>query len=158
MYTFLMTTISSKPVLSVVEARSRLGQLIKQLADESTTSIYIGSHRKPSVVLLPADKAPLIAGAPRLPLVKAKAKFLELLMPQFEIKRIGIFGSVARNSDHVDSDIDFAVEADKSLELSKIVDLEMLLEELFQTKVQVTQLKSDSRFANSIANDLIWLT
>lgn len=152
-----MTAIISQPVLSVVEARSKLGQLIKQLADDSTTPIYIGSHRKPSAVLLPFGKALEQPGIPRLPSVKEKSKFLSLLMKQFNVRRIGVFGSVARGTDHSESDIDFALDSEVPVELATLVDIELLLEELFQNKVHVTQVREDSRFAKSISHDLVWL-
>lgn len=157
MYTYFMTAIVSPPVLSVVEARSKLGQLIKQLADDSTTPIYIGSHRKPSAVLLPVGKAFDQSGIPRLASVKEKSKFLSLLMKQFNVRRIGVFGSVARGTDHSESDIDFALDSEAPVELATLVDIELLLEELFQNKVHVTQVREDSRFAKSISNDLVWL-
>lgn len=40
----------------------------------------------------------------------------ETLRKQFHVKRIGIFGSVARNEANEDSDIDFVVEFDIPLE------------------------------------------
>lgn len=62
---------------------------------------------------------------------------------KFGVKRIGVFGSVARNQADKDSDIDFLVEF-KETEKSfrNFTDLKDFLEELFETEVDLATERS----------------
>lgn len=59
---------------------------------------------------------------------------------KYGIKRIGIFGSVARGTHHEDSDVDVCVELD-SPDLYTLVHIKEDLEGLFGTSVDVVRLR-----------------
>jgi uncharacterized protein len=65
---------------------------------------------------------------------------LRLYKPQFEVlygvTRLGIFGSVARNESHADSDIDIVVEM-KEASLFSIVHMKEVLEGQFNRPVDI---------------------
>jgi len=58
------------------------------------------------------------------------------LSSQFGVKRIGLFGSVAKQKETSDSDIDIVVELDKPIGF-RFISLVEYLEELFGKKVDV---------------------
>jgi predicted nucleotidyltransferase len=60
-----------------------------------------------------------------------------LLVSKYHIKRIGIFGSAARNEQTLDSDIDALIELSKPISLLQYIDLQEYLETLLQAKVDV---------------------
>ena len=60
----------------------------------------------------------------------------QYLAAEFGVKRIGVFGSVAKKLDSDESDIDLIVEFEKPIGL-KFVDLAEYLEGLFGRKVDI---------------------
>ncbi|NDV84100.1 nucleotidyltransferase family protein [Bacteroides sp. 51] len=67
-------------------------------------------------------------------------QFKEKHSSQYGIKRLGIFGSVARGEQTEDSDVDICVELD-SPSLFKLVHLKEDLQNLFNTKVDIVRLR-----------------
>ena len=55
---------------------------------------------------------------------------------QYGVKRLGLFGSVARNAGSAKSDLDFLVEFDKK-SFDSYMDLRTYLEELFSARVDL---------------------
>jgi predicted nucleotidyltransferase len=76
---------------------------------------------------------------------------LERLHPELvrrHVRRIGVFGSLARGSARTDSDIDFLVELTEEGDLFDIVGIKRVLEERLGTSVDVVPiggLKDDVR-------------
>jgi hypothetical protein len=68
-------------------------------------------------------------------------KRLEELLPElkknYKVKEIGLFGSVVRNENKTDSDIDFLVEFEKGADLFDLAALGIFLEDEFESKVDV---------------------
>lgn len=160
MYTYSMTAITSQPVLSVVEARSKLGQLIKQLADESTTPIYIGSHRKPQAVLLAVGRTPEVEESIsqiRLNKVLSFSNFILDLARLLDIKSVGVFGSTVRGEARFDSDLDIAIEPGDKTSLLDVVKFQELLEKLLSLEVHVNTFNPNSRVGEQIAKEIQWL-
>ena len=76
------------------------------------------------------------------------------LSTEFNIKKIGVFGSVAKGISSEDSDIDIVVEFKKPLGL-RFVELVEYLETLFNRKVDVLTLAGIENIRiKEIANDI----
>jgi uncharacterized protein len=67
------------------------------------------------------------------------------LLKQYCVKRIGVFGSHARQTAHVDSDIDLLVEFETP-SFDNFMDLTFSLEEIFQRKVDLITSRSLSPY------------
>jgi len=59
------------------------------------------------------------------------------ILKKYEVKRAGIFGSMARNEETEKSDIDILVELPDEASLLDLVGLKMELEEVLRKKVDV---------------------
>ncbi|WP_072620588.1 nucleotidyltransferase family protein [Spirulina major] len=80
------------------------------------------------------------------------------LFKQFHIKRLALFGSVARNEATPTSDLDFLVEFQTDLTLNVYMNLKFFLEDLFQKKVDLvipTDLKP--MIKETILNEAIYI-
>lgn len=77
---------------------------------------------------------------------------------QFGITKLGIFGSVARQENTADSDIDIVVEVEKPT-LSLMYDLKEMLKSLFNCEVDLVRFRSTLRplFKSNIQNDVIYV-
>ncbi|WP_292461655.1 nucleotidyltransferase family protein [Methanolobus sp.] len=64
-------------------------------------------------------------------------EMLPELKRNYKVKEIGLFGSVVRNESKPGSDIDFLVEFEKGADLFNLVALGILLEEEFESKVDI---------------------
>lgn len=62
---------------------------------------------------------------------------LPLLAEKYNVKRIGVFGSVARGDSNVGSDVDLLVDLSDSFGLFKFVELENFLTNLIGRKVDL---------------------
>lgn len=75
----------------------------------------------------------------------------ELIKQKYGVKRIGIFGSFARNEEKEESDVDILVEFESDFEtFDNYIELKYFLEDLFRRKVDLvtsealrTQLKDE---------------
>ena len=63
----------------------------------------------------------------------------EELRERFNVKGIGIFGSVARGESKRRSDVDVLVEYEKIPDLLEFINLERYLESIFQQKVDLVE-------------------
>jgi len=77
---------------------------------------------------------------------------------QFGITKLGIFGSVARQENAEDSDIDIVVELEKPT-LSLMFELKETLKSLFKCEVDLVRFRSTLRplFKSNILNDVIYV-
>lgn len=66
----------------------------------------------------------------------------EYLQKEYNIKRIGIFGSYARGEESPDSDIDILVEFSRVPDLFKYVAAEMYLESILHKKIDLVEKNS----------------
>lgn len=84
--------------------------------------------------------------------------FKERYGGQYDIRRIGVFGSVARKENREDSDIDIVVDVDRPT-LSKMYNLRQSLEALFHCKVDLVRFRDSlrSRFKDNILRDAIYV-
>lgn len=75
----------------------------------------------------------------------------------YGINRIGIFGSVARQENTKDSDIDIVVEIEKPT-LSMMYNLRQALTELFGCEVDVVRMRKslDESFRSTIERDVVY--
>ena len=64
-------------------------------------------------------------------------KNLSLLVSQYHVKRIGLFGSYARNEASQTSDVDILVEFSEPITLFEFVNLEDFLSEIIGRKVDL---------------------
>jgi predicted nucleotidyltransferase len=86
-----------------------------------------------------------------LELIKEKYPYLS---DEFGVEKIGIFGSVAKETEREDSDIDIVVELRKPIGL-KFIELVEYLENLFNAKVDVlTQEGIENIRIKKIAGDI----
>lgn len=77
---------------------------------------------------------------------------------KFGILRLGIFGSVARNENTEDSDIDIVVEVEKP-SLTLMYELKTALKHLFGCEVDVVRYRDSLSplFKSNILNDVIYV-
>lgn len=62
----------------------------------------------------------------------------ELIKQKYGVKRIGIFGSFARNEEKEESDVDILVEFESDFEtFDNYIELKYFLEDLFRRKVDL---------------------
>lgn len=71
-------------------------------------------------------------------------KYKQLRGEQLGILRLGVFGSVARQKNTEDSDLDVVVEMEKP-SLRQIYELERELNEIFNCKIDIVQMRSTLR-------------
>lgn len=77
---------------------------------------------------------------------------------QYGITKLGIFGSVARQENTEDSDIDIVVEVEKPT-LSLMYELKEMLKSLFKCEVDLVRFRSTLRplFRSNILNDVVYV-
>ena len=77
---------------------------------------------------------------------------------QFGITKLGIFGSVARNENREDSDIDIVVEVDRP-SLTLMYDLKQSLIRLFGCEVDLVRYRDSLRpkLKSNIQNDAVYV-
>ena len=77
---------------------------------------------------------------------------------QYGITKLGIFGSVARQENTEDSDIDIVVEVEKPT-LSLMYELREMLKSIFKCEVDLVRFRSTLRplFKSNILNDVVCL-
>jgi predicted nucleotidyltransferase len=85
-------------------------------------------------------------------------QFKEQYSSEYEIERIGIFGSVARGEHTGNSDIDIYYEG-KSLGLKSLVEFPMQLEKFFGVHVDVVRKHNNMRptFVKRIMKDIVYV-
>lgn len=86
------------------------------------------------------------------------ALFKQQLGPIFGIKRLGIFGSVARDEQRDDSDIDIVVDLERPT-LAGMYDLRERLSALFHCRVDLVRYRDTLRpsFKQHLLNDVIYV-
>ncbi len=94
-------------------------------------------------------------------ILKKIKKEYPYLASEFGVKRIGLFGSVARQSEHADSDIDLIVEFNKPIGLRFIFFVEYI-EKLLGKRVDVLTEEGIKNIrvknvASSIKKDIIYV-
>ena len=84
--------------------------------------------------------------------------FKQAFGEQFGITKLGIFGSVARQENTKDSDIDIVVEVEKPT-LSQMYELKDALNNLFNCKVDLVRFRPTLRplFKSNILNDVCYV-
>ena len=77
---------------------------------------------------------------------------------QYGITKLGIFGSVARQENTEDSDIDIVVEVEKPT-LSLMYELREMLKSIFKCEVDLVRFRSTLRplFRLNILNDVVYV-
>jgi predicted nucleotidyltransferase len=77
---------------------------------------------------------------------------------QYGITKLGIFGSVARQENTEDSDIDIVVEVEKPT-LSLMYALREMLKSIFKCEVDLVRFRSTLRplFRSNILNDVVYV-
>ena len=93
-----------------------------------------------------------------LKLIKDNYAFLA---SEFSVKRIGVYGSVAKETDSEESDVDLVVELNKPIGF-KFIELTMYLENLIQGKVDIITTEGIENIrikeiALSIKKDIIYV-
>lgn len=86
------------------------------------------------------------------------AAFKHSFGKQFGIKKLGIFGSVARQENTEESDIDIVVEVEKPT-LSLMYELKEKLKELYHCDVDLVRFRPTLRplFKSNILNDAVYV-
>lgn len=81
-----------------------------------------------------------------------------LLISKYGLKRIGLFGSFARNEQNTDSDIDIIVETSEP-NFSSFAGVLLLLEKVLRKKVDLVRVHSNMRksFLVRIQNEVIYV-
>lgn len=68
------------------------------------------------------------------------------ILDQYNVKKIGIFGSYVREESTEKSDIDLLVETEKGMDLMTFVDLEMKLTEILGQKVDLVSIRGLNKY------------
>ena len=85
-------------------------------------------------------------------------KELPYLRKKYKVKRIGVFGSFARNEQTFESDIDILVEFEKPIGLFKFIELEGYLSEKLGRKVDlVTHNALKPLIRDKVLSELIYV-
>ena len=61
----------------------------------------------------------------------------QMMLSQFGIKSLFLFGSVARNEANQESDLDFIVDFEGSVTFDRYMDLKIFLEDLFDRQIDL---------------------
>lgn len=90
--------------------------------------------------------------------IKKLEQFKAAFGKQFGITKLGIFGSVARNENTEDSDIDIVVEVQKP-SLSLMYELREALKALFGCEVDLVRFRDSLRplFKSNIQKDVVYV-
>ena len=90
--------------------------------------------------------------------IEKLSAFKQTFGRQFGITKLGIFGSVARQENTEDSDIDIVVEIEKPT-LSLMYELREKLKALFNCNVDLVRFRSTLRplFKSNILNDVVYV-
>ena len=87
--------------------------------------------------------------------IHKKNKYLH---KNFNVKKIGLFGSFARNEESIKSDIDFLVEFDKTIGLFKFAELQRELSENFNRTVDLVTIKAlKPLLKQTILDEVEWI-
>ena len=70
----------------------------------------------------------------------------ELILRNYSVKQIGIFGSYIRGEQDSDSDLDILVEFEKPIDIFKFVELERILSEKLNANVDLVSKKALKHF------------
>ena len=94
--------------------------------------------------------------------LEAKLKRLKEIKPELQqnyfIKQIGIFGSYIRGEENTSSDLDILVEFYKPIDMFKFVELERLLSEELNIKVDLVSKKALKPFiGKKILEEVIYV-
>lgn len=88
-------------------------------------------------------------------IIKDNRRFLE---SDFNVSKIGIFGSFANNQNTENSDIDILVDFRETPSLIRFFELEEYLEAITRTKVDLVSLNSlNKRIKDSVINQVQYL-
>ena len=80
------------------------------------------------------------------------------VLKSYQVKRVAVFGSVARGEAHKDSDVDLLIELPEPLGLFKFAQLNYKLEDALQKKVDLVKNTSiKPAFKDSILKDAIYI-
>lgn len=83
-------------------------------------------------------------------------QYMPFLREKYHVKRIGFFGSYARNEQREDSDVDILVEFSKPVGF-EFIDLKFYLEELFNRKVDLATVEAlKPRIKEDILKEVIY--
>ena len=90
--------------------------------------------------------------------IRKLVAFKQTFGNQFGITKFGIFGSVARQENTEDSDIDIVVEVEKPT-LSLMYELKEALKQLFDCEVDLVRFRDSLRplFKSNIQRDVIYV-
>lgn len=77
---------------------------------------------------------------------------------EYHVRKIGIFGSYARDEATDDSDIDIVVELDKP-DMFYLIGIKQMVEEAFETKVDIIRLRErmNKTLREQIEQDVIYV-
>ena len=90
--------------------------------------------------------------------IEKLSAFKQTFGRQFGITKLGIFGSVARQENTENSDIDIVVEVEKPT-LSLMYELKEMLKSIFKCEVDLVRFRSTLRplFKSNILNDVVYV-
>ena len=157
MYTSNMSMTLNTQVAGVVEARSKLGQLIDLVSSDAGTVIQLGSHRKAKAALVNLDLLKELShDVLSLENITSRKELIELAARSCQIERVELIGSVQRG-DHTDSsDIDFLVTPGADASGFDLVRFSDLMEKLFGRSIDVVSSKSKSWLMNPSESTLVF--
>ena len=85
-------------------------------------------------------------------------EYMPEIREKFNVKSIGVFGSVVREKQTKNSDIDVLVEFSEPIGLFKFMDLEEYLENIFQSKVDLVSKKAlKPHIGENILSEVVYI-
>lgn len=141
--------VDTEDVIPVSDARARLTGILRAFRADSRGAepLVIGSRKHPDAVLVSYARyreltAAERGGSPALPELRRRRALIERLARANNVERVRVFGSVARQQDDADSDIDLLVDPAPDATLFDLAQLELDVEELLGRKVDVVSARS----------------
>lgn len=145
-----MSATVPEPVTSVADARSSLSQILRSFrrSPASATPVAIGSHRRPEAVIVPFEQfRKLTEDRPSHPgttlqLLRQRRNLIRRLAALSKVDQVAVFGSVARESDTEQSDVDLLVTPSPDASMFDLAQFEIDMEELTGRPVDVVSRRS----------------
>ena len=130
------------------DARARLTAILRDFRSDPAGAepVVLGAHRRVDAVVMSYERyRELIAEQERRPLLpelRRRRAVIERLARANRVERVRVFGSVAREEDTANSDVDLLVDPAPDATLFDLAQLEMDLEALLERPVDVVSSRS----------------
>lgn len=121
-------------ILGIAEVRKSLPKLVRDLStNPAHPPVLIGAHRKAQVKLVPANSGMTIA----VETLRRQARIISALAKAHNLSTVYVFGSVAKNTNTENSDVDLLCDGTNQTTLYDVAGFELVMEDLLGRDVNV---------------------